>query len=182
MAGTDTLAIMPTGAGKSLCYQLPSLVREGLTVVVSPLIALMRDQVTALRHFGIEAGSLNSANDQDENRRVVDAVRDGRMRVLYASPERLANTGTTEWLGRSGVNLLAIDEEARQVERRQVDAWARTAGALERVDDAGTGVEHHDAGTSDPPGHVHRDGSGGGGGTGRARRRPTRWGRYRRCC
>ncbi|KLK95034.1 ATP-dependent DNA helicase RecQ [Microvirga vignae] len=110
LSGEDVLAIMPTGAGKSLCYQLPTLAREGLTLVVSPLIALMRDQVAALRHFGIEAGSLNSANDPDENRRVVDSVRDGRMRILYASPERLANTGTTEWLGRSGVNLLAIDE------------------------------------------------------------------------
>jgi len=110
LSGEDVLAIMPTGAGKSLCYQLPTLAREGLTLVVSPLIALMRDQVAALRHFGIEAGSLNSANDPEENRRVVDSVREGRMRILYASPERLANTGTTEWLGRSGVNLLAIDE------------------------------------------------------------------------
>ena len=110
LAGEDILAVMPTGAGKSLCYQLPTLAREGLTLVVSPLIALMRDQVAALRHFGVEAGSLNSANDPDENRRVVDAVRDGRMRLLYASPERLANTGTTEWLGRAGVNMLAIDE------------------------------------------------------------------------
>ena len=110
LAGEDVLAVMPTGAGKSLCYQLPTLAREGLTLVVSPLIALMRDQVAALRHFGVEAGSLNSANDPDENRRVVDAVRDGRMRLLYASPERLANTGTTEWLARAGVNLLAIDE------------------------------------------------------------------------
>jgi ATP-dependent DNA helicase RecQ len=110
LAGEDVLAVMPTGAGKSLCYQLPTLAREGLTLVVSPLIALMRDQVAALRHFGIEAGSLNSANDPEENRRVVDSVREGRMRILYASPERLANTGTTEWLGRSGVNLLAIDE------------------------------------------------------------------------
>jgi ATP-dependent DNA helicase RecQ len=110
LAGEDVLAVMPTGAGKSLCFQLPTLAREGLTLVVSPLIALMRDQVAALRHFGIEAGSLNSANDPEENRRVVDAVRDRRMRILYASPERLANTGTTEWLGRAGVNLLAIDE------------------------------------------------------------------------
>jgi ATP-dependent DNA helicase RecQ len=110
LAGEDVLAVMPTGAGKSLCFQLPTLAREGLTLVVSPLIALMRDQVAALRHFGIEAGSLNSANDQDENRRVVDAVRERRMRILYASPERLANTSTTEWLARSGVNLLAIDE------------------------------------------------------------------------
>jgi ATP-dependent DNA helicase RecQ len=110
LAGEDVLAIMPTGAGKSLCYQLPTLARQGLTVVVSPLIALMRDQVEALRHFGVEAGSLNSANDPAENRRVVDSVRDGRMRLLYASPERLANTSTAEWLGRSGVSLLAIDE------------------------------------------------------------------------
>jgi ATP-dependent DNA helicase RecQ len=110
LAGEDVLAVMPTGAGKSLCFQLPTLAREGLTLVVSPLIALMRDQVAALRHFGIEAGSLNSANDPEENRRVVDAVRERRMRILYASPERLANTSTTEWLARSGVNLLAIDE------------------------------------------------------------------------
>lgn len=108
--GEDVLAVMPTGAGKSLCFQLPTLARQGLTLVVSPLIALMRDQVAALRHFGIEAGSLNSANDPTENRRVVDAVRDRTMRLLYASPERLANTSTTEWLARSGVNLLAIDE------------------------------------------------------------------------
>lgn len=110
LGGEDVLAVMPTGAGKSLCYQLPTLARQGLTLVVSPLIALMRDQVAALRHFGIEAGSLNSANDAEENRRVTDAIRDGRMRLLYASPERLANTNATEWLARAGVNLLAIDE------------------------------------------------------------------------
>jgi len=110
LGGEDVLAIMPTGAGKSLCYQLPTLARDGLTVVVSPLIALMRDQVEALRHFGIEAGSLNSANDPAENRRVTDGVREGRMRLLYASPERLSNTAITEWLARAGVSLLAIDE------------------------------------------------------------------------
>ncbi len=108
--GENVLAVMPTGAGKSLCYQLPSLVRGGLTVVVSPLIALMRDQVAQLRNNGIEAGSLNSANDPEENRRVVDAVRDGRMRLVYASPERLVQGGATEWLKRSGASLLAIDE------------------------------------------------------------------------
>ena len=110
LAGDDVLAVMPTGAGKSMCYQLPTLVRSGLTLVVSPLIALMRDQVAALRHFGIEAGSLNSANDPAENGRVRDAVREGRMRLLYASPERLAHAPTTEWLARAGVSLLAIDE------------------------------------------------------------------------
>ncbi|HEY8564339.1 MAG TPA: DNA helicase RecQ [Beijerinckiaceae bacterium] len=110
VGGEDVLAVMPTGSGKSLCYQLPTLVRSGLTVVVSPLIALMRDQVAQLKRNGIEAGSLNSTNDAAENRRVMEAVREGRMRLLYASPERLANTGTTEWLARSGVGLLAIDE------------------------------------------------------------------------
>jgi ATP-dependent DNA helicase RecQ len=110
LAGEDVLAVMPTGAGKSLCFQLPTLARYGLTVVVSPLIALMRDQVAQLRHLGVEAGSLNSSNDPAENARVVDAVRDRRMRLLYASPERLANGSTADWLARSGVSLLAIDE------------------------------------------------------------------------
>jgi ATP-dependent DNA helicase RecQ len=110
LAGEDVLAVMPTGAGKSLCFQLPTLAREGLTVVVSPLIALMRDQVAQLRHLGVEAGSLNSSNDPAENARVAEAVRDGRMRLLYASPERLANGATVDWLARSGVSLLAIDE------------------------------------------------------------------------
>ena len=86
LAGEDVLAVMPTGAGKSLCYQLPTLVRQGLTLVVSPLIALMRDQVAALRHFGVEAGSLNSANDPDENRRV---ARCGARRA-HAAPLCLA--------------------------------------------------------------------------------------------
>ena len=110
LAGQDLLAVMPTGAGKSLCYQLPALMRGGLTLVVSPLIALMRNQVAQLRRHGIEAGSLNSANDTDENRRVADGVRDGSLRLLYASPERLANSAVAEWLARSGVTLMAIDE------------------------------------------------------------------------
>jgi ATP-dependent DNA helicase RecQ len=109
-AGENVLAIMPTGAGKSLCYQLPALLRGGLTVVVSPLIALMRDQVAQLRSTGIEAGSLNSMNDDEENRRVRNGLRDGSLRLLYASPERLASPEATDWLSRFSVNLLAIDE------------------------------------------------------------------------
>ena len=78
LAGRDVLAVMPTGSGKSLCYQLPALVRRGLTVVVSPLIALMRNQVAQLRAYGIAAASLNSANDFDENRQVFEQMARGR--------------------------------------------------------------------------------------------------------
>src|SRR5882762_12035337 len=74
LAGGDVLAVMPTGSGKSLCYQLPALLRGGLTVVVSPLIALMRNQVAQLRGYGIAAASLNSANDYEENRQVFEQM------------------------------------------------------------------------------------------------------------
>ncbi|MFN3688285.1 DNA helicase RecQ [Salinarimonas sp.] len=110
MAGTDVLAVMPTGAGKSLCYQLPALMREGLALVVSPLIALMRDQVAQLRANEIEAGALNSANDETEAERVREALREGRLKLLYVSPERLGSEASVSWLARRGVSLLAIDE------------------------------------------------------------------------
>ncbi|WP_428248709.1 DNA helicase RecQ [Ferrovibrio sp.] len=110
LEGRDVLAVMPTGSGKSLCYQLPAIVRPGLTLVVSPLIALMRDQVRQLAAFGIEAGSLNSANDPDENRRVHQALREGRLKLLYIAPERLARPDTLALLANSNVTLLAIDE------------------------------------------------------------------------
>jgi len=110
LGGEDVLAVMPTGSGKSLCYQLPTLVRRGLTVVVSPLIALMRDQVGQLRALGVEAASLNSANDADENARVCQALRDRRLRLLYAAPERLVRPDTLALLRESGSSMLAIDE------------------------------------------------------------------------
>ncbi|CAA7614715.1 DNA helicase RecQ [Magnetospirillum sp. UT-4] len=110
LAGRDVLAIMPTGAGKSLCYQLPALVGDGLTVVVSPLIALMRDQVAALTNTGIAAAALNSGNDPDEHRRVMEALRAGTLRLLYLAPERLARPDTAELLRRAGIRCLAIDE------------------------------------------------------------------------
>lgn len=110
MSGADVLAILPTGGGKSLCYQLPALVKGGLTVVVSPLIALMRDQVSALTDLGIPAGALNSMNDAQETRRIWDEIADGRLRLLYVSPERLALNGTADRLARHGVSLFAIDE------------------------------------------------------------------------
>ena len=94
LAGENVLAVMPTGAGKSLCYQLPALVRGGLTVVVSPLIALMRDQVGQLREYGIEAASLNSSNDAADNAAVRRAIREDRLRLLYVAPERLVREDT----------------------------------------------------------------------------------------
>ena len=110
LAGEDVLAVMPTGGGKSLCYQLPALARGGLTVVVSPLIALMRDQVSWLREMGVAAGCVNSHNPPGENRRIGRAARDGALRLLYAAPERLSRPDVAEFLNRCGVDLLAIDE------------------------------------------------------------------------
>jgi ATP-dependent DNA helicase RecQ len=110
LAGKDVLAVMPTGSGKSLCYQLPALLRDGLTVVVSPLIALMRNQVAALRAFGVAAASLNSANDPEDNREVLHNMESGRLRLVYIAPERLARPETRALLKRSNVNLLAVDE------------------------------------------------------------------------
>lgn len=108
--GRDVLAIMPTGGGKSLCYQLPALLRPGLTVVISPLIALMRDQVAALRQAGVEAGALTSANDPTETARIHDALDAGVLKLLYMAPERLGSAATTELLRRAGTDLLAVDE------------------------------------------------------------------------
>jgi ATP-dependent DNA helicase RecQ len=109
-AGRNTLAIMPTGGGKSLCFQLPALCREGVTVVISPLIALMRDQVRALRAAGVEAGALTSGNTEEETEEVFRALDDGRLRLLYMAPERLSASGTQVLLKRIGVGLLAVDE------------------------------------------------------------------------
>jgi ATP-dependent DNA helicase RecQ len=110
LAGADVLAIMPTGSGKSLCYQLPALLRESLTVVVSPLIALMRNQVAQLKSYGIAAASLNSANDFDENRQINAQLSRGELRLVYVSPERLAKPDTLALLKRANVELLAVDE------------------------------------------------------------------------
>ncbi|MDG1117285.1 MAG: DNA helicase RecQ [Flavimaricola sp.] len=108
--GRNTLAIMPTGGGKSLCFQLPALVREGVTVVISPLIALMRDQVRGLREAGVEAGALTSGNTPEETDAVWAALEAGTLRLLYMAPERLASGGVPQMLKRVGVSLIAVDE------------------------------------------------------------------------
>jgi len=110
LAGENVLAVMPTGSGKSLCYQLPAIVRPGLTLVVSPLIALMRDQVRALTAAGVAAGSLNSSNDLAENSRVLGLLRRDELRLLYVAPERLARPDTVELLAEAHVTMMAIDE------------------------------------------------------------------------
>jgi ATP-dependent DNA helicase RecQ len=108
--GQDTLAIMPTGGGKSLCFQLPALVRGGVTVVISPLIALMRDQVRGLREAGVTAGALTSGNTQEETDDVWEALEAGTLKLLYMAPERLASGGTINMLRRVGVGMIAVDE------------------------------------------------------------------------
>jgi len=109
-AGGDCLVLMPTGGGKSLCYQLPALLREGTGVVVSPLIALMRDQVEALRQAGVRAEHLNSTLTPAEARRVETALRAGEVDLLYVAPERLLGERTLALLGDTRLALFAIDE------------------------------------------------------------------------
>jgi ATP-dependent DNA helicase RecQ len=108
--GCNTLAIMPTGGGKSLCFQLPALLRDGVTVVISPLIALMRDQVRGLRAAGVEAGALTSGNTDEETAEVWAALEEGRLKLLYMAPERLASGAALGMLRRIGVSLIAVDE------------------------------------------------------------------------
>jgi ATP-dependent DNA helicase RecQ len=110
VAGGDGLVLMPTGGGKSLCYQIPALVRKGVGVVVSPLIALMQDQVDALRALGVRAGFLNSTQDFDERRLVEAEFLAGELDLLYLAPERLRVESTVRLLERGTISLFAIDE------------------------------------------------------------------------
>ena len=110
MAGRDSFALMPTGGGKSLCYQLPAMAMPGLTLVVSPLIALMKDQVDALQANGIPAGFINSTQTQAEFSQVVKRVRGDEIKLLYVAPERATESRFFEFLGTLDVGLIAIDE------------------------------------------------------------------------
>jgi ATP-dependent DNA helicase RecQ len=110
LGGRDSLVLMPTGGGKSLCYQVPALLRKGVAVVVSPLIALMQDQVAALTESGIQAAFLNSTLSYAEQQGVLANLRDGKLKLLYVAPERLLQEQTLSLLTTLPVSLIAIDE------------------------------------------------------------------------
>ncbi|MGV6818038.1 MAG: DNA helicase RecQ [Thiotrichales bacterium] len=110
LQGEDVLALMPTGGGKSLCYQIPALLRSGVAVVVSPLIALMQDQVNALHQLGIRAACLNSSIEAAARQQIVNALRDGELDLLYVAPERLLTPHMLELLDQVEIALFAIDE------------------------------------------------------------------------
>jgi len=106
----DTLAVMPTGGGKSLCYQLSSVCQKGITLVITPLISLMRDQVSALKARGIPSGCINSGQDATENRRVFSELRRSDSFLLYLSPERVQKPGFDNWVKTAPISLFAVDE------------------------------------------------------------------------
>jgi ATP-dependent DNA helicase RecQ len=110
LAGRDTFAIMPTGAGKSVCYQIPSLLFEGLTLVISPLISLMKDQVDALNNLEIPAAYINSSLGVRATRERIAGAKAGEYRLLYIAPERLESEPFLELLGELSVAMIAIDE------------------------------------------------------------------------
>ena len=109
IGGGDSLVLMPTGGGKSLCFQMAALMMDGMAVIVSPLISLMKDQVEGLRMNGIAAEALNSSNDEGYNRDIINRCVDGKVKMLYISPERLVG-GVLTILQNVKVSLFAIDE------------------------------------------------------------------------
>src|SRR5690554_4065624 len=110
MAGGNALVLMPTGGGKSLCYQVPALARPGTAIVVSPLIALMQDQVAALRQLGVAAAFLNSSLSAEEAREVLRQLHAGTLDLLYVAPERLMNASMLDRLTEVPLSLIVIDE------------------------------------------------------------------------
>src|ERR671920_2448209 len=110
LEGHDTVVVMPTGGGKSLCYQLPALMRDGVTVVVSPLIALMKDQVDALRARNLPATFINSSIDFEEQKARIQGLRRGEFKLVYVAPERFRSNHFVEALRSVDVSLFAVDE------------------------------------------------------------------------
>ena len=128
LAGRDALAVLPTGGGKSLCYQLPALVREGLVVVISPLVALMEDQVMALQRRGIAAACLHAGLDPARRQQALEQLRDATLRLLYIAPERLQGGQTRLMLERHATEgrlvALAVDEA------HCISAWGMTSAPI----------------------------------------------------
>ena len=109
-AGNDCLVIMPTGGGKSLCYQIPALMLSGLTLVISPLISLMKDQVDQLNANGVSAGCIHSAMSREEIQATFDAMQTGKLQLVYASPERVLMRDFIERLQQIDLSMVAVDE------------------------------------------------------------------------
>lgn len=110
LSGRDVMMILPTGAGKSLCYQLPSLLMDGTTVVISPLLALMHDQITALSAFGIDAAMISSMQTPDEIRAIVQGAKESSLKFLYVAPERLKSGEFIHFLSTISINFFVVDE------------------------------------------------------------------------
>ena len=110
LQGRDTLGIMPTGAGKSLCYQVPALLLPGLTLVISPLISLMKDQVGALNQAGVHAAFLNSSLTQGQYRKALELARQGRYKIIYVAPERLLTEEFLEFARGADISMVSVDE------------------------------------------------------------------------
>ena len=110
LAGEDALAIMPTGAGKSVCYQVPALLLPGITIVVSPLISLMQDQVKALNEAGIHAAFINSSLTETQIAKALRFAMEGRYKIIYVAPERLESAGFMQFAQAADISMLTVDE------------------------------------------------------------------------
>ena len=110
LAGRDVLGVMPTGAGKSVCYQIPAALSPGMTLVISPLISLMRDQVDALNDLGLPAAFINTTQTPDEQAMVFAQAAAGQIKLLYVAPERLETGRFRDFAARTPISLIAVDE------------------------------------------------------------------------
>lgn len=108
--GNDVLGVLPTGGGKSICYQLPAMIMEGITLVISPLISLMKDQVDALNENGISSAYINSTLNKDEYKKTLSDISRGNIKLLYISPERLENDFFIDFIKGLNINFVAVDE------------------------------------------------------------------------
>ena len=110
LSGRDSLGIMPTGGGKSICYQIPAMCMPGITIVISPLISLMKDQVHALIQAGIPAAYINSSLTQSQTLKAINNAREGKYKIIYVAPERLDTYGFTEFAKNADISMLTVDE------------------------------------------------------------------------